>query len=84
MNSEILDIIVNEYEKQRSYNKGERDKRVEYIYSKYPEIKEIDDQINKTGRDTLRDILSNPDKKNLKRLRFLFFALMGFGKLYFI
>lgn len=66
MNSEILDIIVNEYEKQRSYNKNERDNRVEQIYLKFPEIKEIDDQINKTGRDTLRDILSNPDKKNLK------------------
>ena len=64
MNSEILDIIVNEYEKQRSYNKNERDNRVEQIYLKFPEIKEIDDQINKTGRDTLRDILSNPDKKS--------------------
>ena len=66
MNSEILDIVVTEYEKQRSYNKSERDNIVEQIYMKFPEIKEIDDEINKTGRDTLRDILSNPDKKHLK------------------
>ena len=43
MNSEILDIIVSDYEKQRSYNKSERDSRVEQIYLQFPEIKEIDE-----------------------------------------
>ena len=66
MNSEILDIIINEYEKQRSLNKREREKRVEEVYRRVPEIEEIDNKISEIGRTTLMDILSNQNKNNAK------------------
>lgn len=66
MDSQIFEAIINEYEKQRSQNKAERDKRVAQVYAAVPEIKEIDRSISEIGSSSLREILSNPDKKGVK------------------
>lgn len=66
MDSEIFDLILNEYEKERDKNKKERDLRVERVYSDVPEIMEIDKKIAQVGSESLRSILANPDDKTIK------------------
>ncbi|MGN0164175.1 MAG: ATP-binding protein [Candidatus Ornithomonoglobus sp.] len=66
MDNEIFEGIIDDYEKQLSKDKRERDARVEAVYSRVPEIREIDRDINTVGSDTLRAILQNPDKGELK------------------
>lgn len=66
MDNEIFESIIEDYEKQLAQDKRERDARVEAVYSKVPEIREIDREINIVGSDTLREILKNPDKEDLK------------------
>ncbi|MGM9937204.1 MAG: hypothetical protein ACI38A_07645, partial [Candidatus Ornithomonoglobus sp.] len=66
MDNEIFESIIDDYEKQLSKDKRERDARIEAVYSRVPEIREIDRKINEVGSDTLRAILQNPDKGELK------------------
>lgn len=65
-NSEITESIIEEYENLRAENKRRRDSEVERVYEMLPEIKEIDRKISQIGSETLRNILTNPDKKGLK------------------
>lgn len=64
--TQALEKIVAEYEKLRAENINKRDKAVNEVYKKIPEIKEIDDKMYSLGQNTLREILSNPDKTGLK------------------
>ncbi len=66
MDNEIFESIIDDYEKQLAKDKRERDARVEAVYSRVPEIREIDRKINMVGSDTLRAILQNPDRRELK------------------
>ncbi len=66
MDSQVFEAIINEYEKQRSVNKSERDKRIAKVYEAVPEIKDIDLSIAQIGSSTLREILANPDKTGAK------------------
>ena len=65
-NSEVMDSIIEEYEKLRAENKSRRDSEVERVYTELPIIKEIDDKISEIGSETLKKILTNPDAKGLK------------------
>lgn len=67
MDREILDIISREYDEQAKKNKDERDERIKKVYDIIPEIKEIDDQVAEIGRNTLNNILKNPDNKDVKK-----------------
>ena len=64
--TQALDMIIEEYEKLRAENERKREKSVAAVYSKCPEIKEIDNKMYSLGQNTLREILANPDKKGLK------------------
>lgn len=64
--TQVLDKIVEEYENLRAENVRKRDNTVRDVYLKLPQIKEIDEKMYSLGSDTLREILSNPDKKGLK------------------
>ena len=67
MNHDILDIIIREYDEQMNKNKEEREERIKKVYDKIPEIKEIDNQVATIGRNTLNNILNNPDNKDAKK-----------------
>lgn len=66
MDSNVMDSIITEYENQRALNERERDERVRKVYKIVPEIEEIDKQISVIGRETLRKILADPDKTEVK------------------
>ncbi len=66
MDNEIFDIIISEYENQRAKNKREREERVNDVYKKLPEIREIDEKIAETGKSSLRAIFNNPDDLSIK------------------
>ena len=67
MDSEILDIIVREYEEQMKENIKKRDISIKKAYESVPEIKEIDKQFAVIGSNTLKKIFKNPDNINAKK-----------------
>ena len=69
--------IMNEYDEARSRARRNRDLMVEEVHKNYPEIKKIEDEINRLGMENFGKILKNPEKskeyneefeKNLKEL----------------
>ena len=60
MDSNVMDIIITEYENQRALNERERRERIRKVYNLVPEIEQIDRQISLIGSATLRKILANP------------------------
>lgn len=65
-NNEVFEKIIEEYEKLRAENERIRDNRVAQVYMSVPEIELIDKKINEIGRNTLNEILNNPDKEGIK------------------
>jgi len=72
-----LTKIMNEYDHDRTVARLEREKRVEEVHKKLPEIMEIDKEINRLGVENFGNIIKNPEKskeinesfeKNLKEL----------------
>lgn len=57
-----IDKIFNEYEQLRKKAALDREKRIQSIYSQYPRIKQINEEINFLGIKNTGDILKNPDK----------------------
>lgn len=66
MDNEIISKIADEYDKLNAKNRRERDARVADVYSRFPEIEKIDKEISVIGSSTLKNIMKNPDKKELK------------------
>lgn len=66
MDNEIFNIIISDYENQRAKNKREREERVNEVYKKYPELREINEKIAETGNNSLREIFKNPDNPLIK------------------
>ena len=60
MANSYIDEFMKEYEKLRYEASGKRDKYVEEIYKKYPEIKKIEEKINNQGIKSTSEILKNP------------------------
>lgn len=60
----IINKILSEYENLRITAAAERKKRIEEVYKKYPQIDEIDNEINRLGFKNMTDIIKNPEKKN--------------------
>jgi len=61
MDKEFITNILREYEKRRSKAKYEQQKRKEEVYTKVPRIKELNEEISRTGFLISREILTNPD-----------------------
>lgn len=62
MNNDILREVFLEYERKRDKQEIERKKRVDYVYSKIPAIRRIDEDIEKTSLSMAKKILLNPQK----------------------
>lgn len=56
----VIDKIMDEYEAKRYEARRVRDEYVSEIFEKYPEIKNIEDEINECGIKSTKEIMSNP------------------------
>ncbi|WP_425448751.1 ATP-binding protein [Dethiothermospora halolimnae] len=61
MYKKFIKDILKEYEKKRDRAIGDQEKRKKEVYSKVPEIKEIDKTITNTGLLISKELLKNPD-----------------------
>lgn len=61
--SKIRDILTS-YERKREQSELDLEKRKKTVYSKIPEIKEIDDEIGKIGLKLTKLVLLNPSNKD--------------------
>lgn len=75
---EELTKIMNEYDEDRAAARIKREKLVKSVHEKFPEIKAIEQEINRLGAENFGNILKNPEKsdeynknfeKNLLKLR---------------
>ena len=66
----VINKIFSEYENLRIAAARERKERIENVYKKFPEIKEIDGEINRLGLKNMNNILTNPEKKDEYNLDF--------------
>lgn len=60
----VINKIISEYESLRTSAATERKNRIDEVYKKFPEICEIDNQINKLGFENMTKIIKNPQKKD--------------------
>ncbi|MBR0027243.1 MAG: DNA replication protein DnaC, partial [Clostridia bacterium] len=60
----VINKILSEYENLRIAAANERKERIENVYKKFPEIKEIDAEINRLGFQNMNNILTHPEKKD--------------------
>ncbi len=56
--------IMDKYDEERAYARISREKRVEKINSDFPELKQIDDEINNLGLRNIKNILENALKSD--------------------
>lgn len=68
--SKQVDELLREYELKRNQKEGLRDKRVEEIYEKYPELKEIDEEMRSITYKSIIELASmiteHKDKEEFK------------------
>ena len=71
MNREVINEILNEYDKKRDRAIYEQKIKQEKVYLKIPEIKQLDNEISKTGFLISRAILENPNcyEEKVKEIR---------------
>lgn len=60
----IINKIIEEYEESRIIAANDRKKRINEVYSKYPEIENIDKKINRLGFENMNNIIKNPENKD--------------------
>ncbi|EOD01846.1 ATP-binding protein [Caldisalinibacter kiritimatiensis] len=71
MNEKIIREILRTYEKKRDKAIQEQKQRQKEVYTKVPRIKEIDEEISKTGLLISKQILLNPNtyKENVEKIK---------------
>lgn len=78
MYKEMIKQITLKYENKRDRNERDRRRRIEEVYNKIPDIKKIDEDIQKTGLNMSKAIITNPEdykitieeaKKNIEKLK---------------
>ncbi len=71
MNNFILNEILMEFERKRDRAHYEQQLRKEKVYSKVPEVRDIDEEISKTGFYISKAILNDPSsyKENLNKVK---------------
>lgn len=54
--------IMNEYDQLRTIARAKRDELVEKVHNEFPEIKKIENDINRLGIENFGNIIKNPEK----------------------
>ncbi len=57
-----LKKIMREYDEERTAARARRDAEVERVHKEFPQIKEIEDNINRLGMENFGKIIKNPSK----------------------
>ena len=65
----IYNLIKLEYEKKRLHNYRKQQKRLAFVYSKVPEIEDIDYKIKKAGVRYNLNILNNNNNSDISKLK---------------
>lgn len=58
----IIRKILNDYDEARTIARLKREERVEMVHTKFPEIKRIEEEINRLGIENFGKIVRNPEK----------------------
>lgn len=61
MKNQFIRDILKEYEKKRDSNKRQKEKRIQEIYNKVPEIRDIDNEIKKVGLSLSKALIHDPE-----------------------
>ena len=61
-----IEILLNEYEQKRRKAEMNVEKEIQNLYSKFPQLEEIDDKINKTSIAKTKAILNYQNIQNLE------------------
>ncbi|MTI46232.1 ATP-binding protein [Sporosalibacterium faouarense] len=71
MDKKFITRILKEYEENRNIAKYQQRKRQEEVYLRVPRVKEIDEEISRTGFLISKEILKNPDsyEKNVQIIK---------------
>lgn len=56
--------IMNEYDEARTAARARREAMVEKVHNEFPEIKEIEQEINRLGIENFGNIIKNPEKSS--------------------
>lgn len=59
---DAINKIMREYDYDRTIARSERDKRVQSVHEKFPEIAQIEREINSAGLENMGNIIRNPEK----------------------
>lgn len=62
--------ILNEYDEMRTIARAKRDEMVLNVHNEFPEIKKIEDDINRLGIENFGKILKNPEKAQELNIEF--------------
>lgn len=54
--------ILNDYDEARTIARAKREERVEKVHKDFPEIKKIEEEINRLGLENFGKIIKNPEK----------------------
>lgn len=74
----MLEKILAEYDEYRNNAERERKMRIAEVYEKFPKLKDIDNEIFKSGSENIQNIIQNPEnsekinadfKKHIKKLK---------------
>ena len=65
--STLRDILIN-YERKRDKADRLLEQRKNDVYKQIPEVKEIEDEINKVGLEMMKLVLKNPSNKEILSL----------------
>jgi len=67
MAHEILNALLKEYENKKLKAELDAEKRKDYLYQKFPELKEIEDELNNFAINTAKNILKNGNTSDSQR-----------------
>ncbi len=65
MREQFVRDLLRKYERKRDRNIGKKEKRVQEVYKKLPEVRKIDNQIMEIGLDLSRALLQEEDNPHL-------------------
>ena len=68
MNSEKMRNIMKEYQDKRDLHAAQMEDRLERIYSKYPQLAQLNRQIQALGIEKTKSILTDPSGQTIRDL----------------
>lgn len=77
MNKSKINDIMREYQNKRDFSNQELEKRIDSIYNKFPEIKEINDEINHFGLKMTKAVIDGESDDFLSKMEIKHLELLN-------